>query len=114
MESGTYIFKDWLESLGRIVASREIPVALDVISSQAEQAFGIRIWFAQILCRRWSYIAGLRSERPTRSDTVKFPLAAGIGLVAESWGELSVQEQDRLIAFLERLVVSKQSLQRWE
>lgn len=113
MENGTSIFNDWLESLGQMTAGRDLYVALDVISSRAEETFGARIWFTQMLGRRWSYIAGLRSERPTWSDTAKFPLAAGIGLVAESWGELSLQEQDRLRVFLERLIVSKRSLERW-
>lgn len=114
MESGTSIFDDWLESVGHMAAGRDLHVALDIISSQAGETFGARIWFTQMLGRRWSYIAGLRSERPTWSETAKIPLAAGIGLVAESWGELSLQEQDRLQVFLERLVVSKRSLERWE
>jgi hypothetical protein len=113
MESGTSIFKVWLESLAYAVAGRDLHVALDVVSTQAEQAFGTRIWFARILGRRWSYIAGLKSERPTWSETHKVPLADGIGLVAEGWGELSLQEQERLKAFLDRLVVSRQSLERW-
>ena len=112
MESGTSTFDDWLESIGCMSAERDLNVVLDVISSQAERAFGMRIWFAQVLGRRWSYIAGLRSERPTWSETAKIPLAAGIGLVAESWGELSLQEQDRLRASLDRLVGSKRSLVR--
>jgi hypothetical protein len=113
MESGTCIFRVWLESLAYAVAGRDLRVALDVVATQAEQAFGTRVWFAKILGRRWSYIAGLKSEQPTWSETHKAPLAAGIGLVAEGWGELSLQEQERLKAFLARLVVSKQSLEKW-
>jgi hypothetical protein len=113
MENGISIFENWLESVGQMTAGRDRPAALDVVSSRAEAAFGTRIWFAQMLGRRWSYIAGLKSERPTWSDTAKIPLTAGIGLVAESWGELSLPEQDRLRAFLERLVVSRDSLVRW-
>jgi hypothetical protein len=111
MESGTSTFNDWLESLDHAAAGRDLHVALDIISSQAEQAFRARIWFAQMLGRRWSYIAGLRSERPAWSETAKIPLADGIGLVAESWGELSVLERDRLRDFLDRLVVFKRSFQ---
>jgi hypothetical protein len=113
MESGTSTFDGWLESLGRMVAGRDLHVALDVVSSQAERAFGTRVWFARILGRRWSYIAGLRSQRPTWSEAHKIPLAAGIGLVAESWGELSLPEQERLRDFVGRLVVSGRSAQSW-
>jgi len=112
MESGTSIFKAWLESLEYAVDSRDLRVALDVVSTQAERAFGTRIWFARILGRRWSYIAGLRSERPTRGETRKIPLTDGIGLVAESWGDLSLQERDRLKDYLARLVGSGQSLEK--
>lgn len=112
MESGTSISDGWLESLGHTAAGRDLHVALDIISSLAGEAFGARIWFAQILGRRWSYMAGLRSERPAGSEAAKIPLADGIGLVAESWGELSLQDQDRLRAFLERLVGSRRSFVR--
>lgn len=112
MESGTSISDGWLESVGHTAVSRDLHVALDIISSLAEEAFGARIWFAQILGRRWSYIAGLRSERPAWSETEKIPLGSGIGLVAENWGALSLREQGRLRAFLKRLVVSERSLVR--
>jgi len=113
MESGTSTFDDWLELVGQAAATRDLHVSLDMISSQAEQAFGTRIWFAQLLGRRWSYLAGLKSERPAWSQAQKIPLTAGIGLVAESWGELSVREQERLKRFLERLVVFKRAMRRW-
>ena len=113
MVSGTSIFEAWLDSLACAVAGRDFHVALDVVSAQAEQAFGARIWFAKIMGRRWSYVAGLRSEQPAWSETRKIPLSNGIGLVVEGWGELSPQEQDRLMALFDRLVVSKQSIERW-
>jgi len=113
MESGTSTFDDWLESVGQAASGRDLHVALDIISSRAERAFETRIWFAQLLGRRWSYLAGLKSERPAWSQAQKIPLTAGIGLVAESWGELSVREQERLKVFLVRLVASKRTLQRW-
>ena len=113
MASGTSIFDGWLESLGQATAGRDLSVALDVVSSQAAGAFGARLWFAQILGRRWSYIAGLKSERPSRRGATQIRLSAGIGLVAESWGELSPGEQERLRVFLDRLVTSGGSLVRW-
>lgn len=113
MVSGTSIFEAWIESLEYAVDGRDLRVTLDVVSTQAEQAFGTRIWFARILGRRWSYIAGLRSARPAWSETQKIPLTDGFGLVAESWGELSLQERDRLKDFLVRLLDSSQSLEKW-
>lgn len=108
MESGISTFDGWLESVGRMAAGRDLHAALEVISSQARQAFGARIWFAQVLGRRWSYIAGLRSQRPACYEAQKVPLAAGVGLVAESWSKLPLEQQARLRAFLERLVVSSE------
>ncbi len=113
MESGTSIFEGWLETVGRMAAGRELPVMLDILSSQVEQAFGARIWFARILGRRWSYVAGLRSQRPTWSEAEKIPLADGIGLVAESWGELSMPEQERLREFLGELLGADRSVPNW-
>lgn len=113
MVNGISTFDDWLESLGRATAGRALPVALDLVSSQVAESFGARIWFARILGRRWSYIAGLRSERPSRHGTAQIRISTGIGLVAEGWGELSPREQDRLQAFLEHLVVPDGSLAGW-
>lgn len=113
MESGTSTFEDWLQSLSRTTAGEDLLARLEVLASRAGERCGARFWFARVLGRRWSYIAGHRSERPGDAVTVRFSLGSGIGLVVESWGGLPPAERDRLKFFLESMVAADTSLQEW-
>jgi len=110
MEKGISIFDDWLMSINqRVRASRKLDDTLHIIATEAERFFGIRIWFARVMGRRWSYVAGTKSDQPSRNDRWKSGLDAGIGMTVESWGVLSSQQQERLKVFLNMLVLDKQT-----
>lgn len=112
MESETSTSKDGLESLGH-TAGEDLLARLEIFTARAQERYGARFWFARVLGRRWSYLAGPRSERPGAEGTVRIPLGSGIGLVVESWGELPPGERVRLKTLAERLVAADTSFQEW-
>jgi len=101
----TSTFDGWLRGLEVATRGLEVVRALDLVAQFAAEAFGARLWFVRILGRRWSYVAGYRSQTPAGSPMERIPLGDGnFGLVSEDWGRLSSGERRRLIAFLGEMV----------
>ena len=109
MEQETSTFDRWIKTIEETTRGLELVRALDVVAQLAAKAFGARLWFVKILGRRWSYVAGYRSQTPGGSSVERILLSDGnFGLVSESWGALSSEERRRLIAFLGEIVASGQ------
>ena len=101
----TSTFDNWLKALEEATHGPELVRALDVVAQLAAESFGARLWFVRILGRRWSYIAGYRSQTPAAPPMERIPLGDGdFGLVSEGWGTLSSDERRRLITFLGEMV----------
>ena len=101
----TSTFDNWLKALEVATRGFELVRALDAVAQFAAEAFGARLWFVRILGRRWSYVAGYRSQTLAGSPMKRIPLGDGnFGLVSEGWGKLSSEERRRLIAFLGEVV----------
>jgi hypothetical protein len=108
MEQETSTFEPWLRTVGPTTRGLPLADALDVVAQRAAEAFGARLWFVEILGRRWSYVAGQRSERPAAAAIERIRLGGNIGLVSDDWGMLMGHESSRLVAFLRQLVASEQ------
>ena len=104
----TPTFDNWLKALEGAARGPELVQALDVIAQRAMETFGARLWFVRILGRRWSYVAGYRSQTPAGAPMERIRLGDGnLGLVSEGWGRLSNEERVRLIAFLGEMVAPR-------
>jgi len=104
MVQETSTFDAWLKALEEATRGLELVRSLDVVARVAAEAFGARLWFVEILGRRWSYIAGQRSDAPVESLIERIPLRGNIGLVSDDWGTLPGDKRARLIAFLGEMV----------
>ena len=58
MAKGISDFDQWLQRVKASTDGLPLVPALDRTAELAREAFGARIWFAEILGRRWSHIAG--------------------------------------------------------
>ena len=108
-EQETSTFDHWLRMIETTTHGLPLVAALDAVAQRAAEAFGARLWFVEILGRRWSYIAGQRSERPAASAVERIHLGGNIGLVSDNWGMLLSHESSRLVALLHQLVSSEQA-----
>jgi hypothetical protein len=93
MERETYtseFSKDFLDKLSEI--SREI-----------KEKFGVCVWFAEILGRRWSYIAGEKGEEDLFMPPERVQLSERLGAVIEC-GDIPEDKLDEIISFLRRKV----------
>jgi len=104
MERETSGFDGWLQTLEAV--TREVPLvsALDAVSRLTREAFGARLWFVEILGRRWSYVAGEGGAEPIQSPVARIPLGGGFGLVSDTWGTVSDDERAKLIGFLKTVL----------
>ena len=109
----TSTFDGWLRGLEEATRGRELARALDIVAQRAAEAFDARLWFVRILGRRWSYLAGYRSQTPTASPIERICLGDGdFGLVSEDWGRLSNEQRQRLITFLGEMVARARPTRR--
>ena len=63
---------------------------LNKISKEVKEKFGVSVWFAEIMGRRWSYIAGEKAEDDLFLPPERIQLSDKLGLVIE--GEANVEE----------------------
>lgn len=98
-----FVFENWLKKLESITASKELKEALQIIAQEAFERFGARMWFAEILGKRWSHIAGCGGDFPTPPEQIL--LTPRFGLVAEAWGSLS--EKETFLSFLRNLLIQR-------
>lgn len=98
MGKETCAFEEWLRNLKESTRERGTQEALQVIAQELLEHFGARIWFAEILGKRWSHIAGCGGDFPIPPEQIL--LTPRFGLVAEAWGSLSPKEKEALLAFL--------------
>jgi len=81
---------------------------LELISMFASRDFGARVWFAEVLGRRWSYTAGLKTDHPGMAGMDREMVRPGLGLVCNCWGSLSGGDRDAFLAAVRRLVATEE------
>ena len=97
-------FDRWLGSVAEAARGRELLRSLDVVAELAAERFDARLRFVRIHGRRWSYVAGYRSQTPATSRAERIPLGGGIELVSDCWGTLAGSARARLLDFLCEMV----------
>ncbi|MBC7217516.1 MAG: hypothetical protein H5U36_05030 [Candidatus Caldatribacterium sp.] len=98
MAKETCAFEDWLHKFQEELKEEELEKALAAIAEMLRERFGARVWFAEILGKRWSHIAGCGGDFPIPPEQIL--LTPRFGLVAEAWGSISCAEKERLLSFL--------------
>lgn len=107
MAKETCAFETWLRELEDTMRAKNLGEALEVIAREALERFGARIWFAEILGKRWSHIAGCGGDFPVPPEQIL--LTPRFGLVAEAWGSMSPSERAGFLTFL-RNFLSQRSI----
>ena len=107
MERETSDFSVWLPVVEDVTKNLGLIDSLDAVAELAGKGFGVRLWFVQILGRRWSYLAGEMPEHPTGSDIQRIELERNIGLASDSWEGLTEGHRIKLVRFLNRLIAEK-------
>ena len=104
MGKETSEFDSWLQTVEAAVESLGLIDSLDAVASLVRQKVGVNLWFVEVLGRRWSYLAGQMPEQSPQADARRIVLEKHIGLVSDSWKEVSEGDRTKLVAFLNQLI----------
>lgn len=99
MESETCEFEIWIRSIQEMCSLQMPDEVLNRIAQEIERRYGAKLWFAEILGKRWSYIAGVRQGSPA-SPLQYIILTSRLGMVAEGWEQIPEKDQIFLLSFL--------------
>ncbi len=99
MENETCAFETWLTELQTKIAHRRNAEVFSIIAQEIGKRYGIKVWFAEILGKRWSYLGGEGHEFPSPS-LASIPLTAHYGVIVENQINIPPEENTRLLAFL--------------
>lgn len=98
MENGTS------GSDARAPGTRALCSRLDMLARIARRNLDLKIWFAEITGRRWSYLAGVRKGTPSNGTGARIPLVGGIGMVIDDWSRLDEEQRQEMVVFMRALV----------
>ncbi len=73
------------------------------ISEEVRKKYGVCVWFAEILGRRWSYIAGEKGEEDIFMPPHRVQLGERLGAVIEC-GDLPEEKINEIVSFLKKKV----------
>ncbi|MEN3188123.1 MAG: hypothetical protein ABDK94_04975 [Atribacterota bacterium] len=107
MENETCEFEIWLRLVRESSSVGLSGNLLNQIAQEVEKRYGARIWFAEILGKRWSYRSGVRQDFPV-SPLNHIPITPCFGLVAEGWEMVPEMVRAALLSFLRDHLASEQ------
>ncbi len=90
--------------MARETYTSEFLEKLSLISKEVKEKFGVTVWFAEILGKRWSYIAGEKSD-DIFMPPERIKLSERLGAVVE-FDEISDEELEEIVKFLREKVKS--------
>jgi hypothetical protein len=92
MEKGTSTSKESL--IARLVST----------VSHVKEQYGVDIWFAEILGKRWSYIAGSTQGGDSLLPPERIELSERFGLVSDGWSQIPAGEREKIVSSLKEAV----------
>ena len=88
---------------GTSTSRKRLEDHLDRIAQQILDTYGVEVWFAEILGRRWSYVAGRKQEGallPTR----RIELTGRYGMVSDGWERIPAETGQALVCSLREVI----------
>lgn len=99
MENETCAFEIWIRSIQEMCSPQMPDEVLNRIAQEIERRYGAKLWFTEILGKRWSYRAGARQDFPA-SPLHHIILTSRLGMVAEGWEQIPEKDRIFLLSFL--------------
>ena len=74
------------------------------VADLVKEKYNVSIWFAEILGKRWSYIAGQKEGEISLLPPERIELNERFGIVSDMWGKIPVNERESLISSLKETI----------
>ncbi len=69
-----------------------------------KEKYGVSIWFAEIMGRRWSYLAGQTEGEPSLLPPERIELNNRFGAVSDKWEKIPATEREYLLSSLKEQI----------
>ncbi|NQT09715.1 MAG: hypothetical protein HQ573_00890 [Desulfobacteraceae bacterium] len=74
------------------------------VADLVKEKYNVSIWFAEILGKRWSYIAGQKEGEISLLPPERIELSERFGIVSDMWERIPVNERKKLISSLKETI----------
>lgn len=74
------------------------------VTNLVKEKYNVSIWFAEILGKRWSYIAGQKEVEISLLPPERIELNKQFGIVSDGWHKIPVNEREKLISSLKEMI----------
>ncbi|MCM8798435.1 MAG: hypothetical protein NC821_03080 [Candidatus Omnitrophica bacterium] len=75
---------------------------LNELIKEFKEEYKISFWFAEILGKRWSYLAGEREISDYITERIQ--LNERLGMVVNDWGEIGEGEKGKIISLVKEKI----------
>jgi hypothetical protein len=89
---------------GTSTSKENLTVRLVSAANLIKKKYDVDIWFAEILGKRWSYIAGSKEKGIPFSPPKRIELGNRFGMVSDGWHKIPTKDKERLISSLKETV----------
>ena len=104
MDSGTCDFETWRRRVQSELDGAGLTAGLEGLAREASRAFGAHLWFAEVLGRRWSHVAGEGGAGPTAEGVRSRMLDGRVTLLCDNAESLPADVWQGLTELAEWLV----------
>jgi len=77
---------------------------LDRTAQQILDTYGVEVWFAEIMGRRWSYLAGRKQGGATLLPPHRIELTGRYGLVSDGWERIPAGRGEAIVSSLREAI----------
>ncbi len=89
---------------GTSISKENLTGKLARVADLVKKEYGVNIWFAEILGKRWSYIAGQREGEISLFPSDRIRLNKRFGIVSNRWKEIPVTERGKILSSLKEQI----------
>ncbi|MCM8763620.1 MAG: hypothetical protein NC927_00825 [Candidatus Omnitrophica bacterium] len=87
---------------GISISKKEYLDYLNQLANTTNKEFKVRLWFAEILGKRWSYLTGEREL--SDYSTEKIQITETLGMVINDWGKVTKEKKVSFISLIKEKI----------
>mgnify|MGYP001068509008 CR=1 FL=1 len=89
---------------GTSTSKKNLIEKLHYAAKLVKEKYGVSIWFAEIMGKRWSYLAGQTEGETSPLPPERIELNNRFGVVSDRWEDIPVNERERIVSSLKDII----------
>ena len=88
---------------GTSTSKDELQIYFNEMARRIRDTYGVNIWFAEIMGKRWSYLAGMTGEGDPLLAARRIELTDRFGIISDGWDRIPADESEAIVASLRKV-----------